>query len=331
MARSGLLRREGMRAVRALNGLFALYKPPGVHWKQVRDTVEANLLKALNSAECPRPEYQVRFLPSVTQDVNGTETNLTVAQLPVLANHPRVRGPKFSHLKVGAGDRLDYRSSGVFVLAVGSGNKQLSYLHDCHLTKEYTVKGSFGMATEDFTDTGRLIEKTTYDHITRDKLERIIAVIQGSHQKALIMYSGIDLQSQEAYELACRGMLRPMNKSPPIITGIRCIEFCLPNFILEVQCVHETQQYLRKIVHEIGLELKSSAVCTSVRRTRDGIFTLDDALIRTNWKLQSISTAIQRNQPRVEAALLKDSWRHSGISGEDMPAGVLQRFPLPRN
>ncbi|XP_062929961.1 mitochondrial mRNA pseudouridine synthase TRUB2 isoform X2 [Mobula hypostoma] len=281
MARSGLLRREGMRAVRALNGLFALYKPPGVHWKQVRDTVEANLLKDLNSAECPRPEYQVRFLPSVTQGVNGTETNLTVAQLPVLANHPRVRGPKFSHLKVGAGDRLDYRSSGVF------------------------------------------------DHITRDKLERIIAVIQGSHQKALIMYSGIDLQSQEAYELACRGMLRPMNKSPPIITGIRCIEFCLPNFILEVQCVHETQQYLRKIVHEIGLELKSSAVCTSVRRTRDGIFTLDDALIRTNWKLQSISTAIQRNQPRVEAALLKDSWRHSDISGEDMPAGVLQRFPVP--
>ncbi|XP_051893102.1 mitochondrial mRNA pseudouridine synthase TRUB2 [Pristis pectinata] len=322
-----------MGAVRALSGLFAVYKPAGVHWRRVRDAVEARLLKDLNSSERPIPQHQVRFLPSVTQAENGTETNLTVVQLPVLANHPRVTGPKFVHLKVGVGHRLDWRSSGVFVLAVGSGNKQLSYLHDCHLTKEYTVKGSFGTATEDFSDTGRLIERTTYDHITRDRLERIIAVIQGSHQKALIMYSGIDLKSQEAYELACRGMLHPLNKSPPIITGIRCIEFSLPNFSLEVRCVHETQQYLRKIVHEIGLELKASAVCTSVQRTRDGIFTLDDALIRTNWKLQSIAIAVQRSQPRVQAALQEHRWRLTDISKEDVSTGdkarVLERCRVP--
>ncbi|XP_078282350.1 uncharacterized protein LOC144608452 [Rhinoraja longicauda] len=308
-----------------LRGIFAVYKPPGVHWRSVRGNVRGGLLHELNASECPLPHDQIRFLPEDQPGCKWLRNNLTVTKLPALANHPRVRGPRFVGLRIGAGHRLDWRSSGVFVLAVGSGNKQLSYLQDCHLTKEYTVHGSFGLATEDFSDTGRLIEKTTYDHITRDRLERIIAVIQGSHQKALITYSGIDLKSQAAYELACRGMLRPMHKSPPIITGIRCSEFSLPNFTLEVQCVHETQQYLRKIIHEIGLELKSSAVCTRVRRTRDGVFTLDDALIRTDWKLQQISSAVQRSQPRVAAALREESWRHTALSG----GSVSERWPVP--
>ncbi|XP_067834841.1 mitochondrial mRNA pseudouridine synthase TRUB2 [Heptranchias perlo] len=312
---------------RTLHGLFAVYKPPGVHWKRLRDTVETNLLKDLNSLKQPLPRQQIRFLPSSIEGENGTETSLTVVQVPVVADHPRVKGPKFVDLKVGAGHRLDMRSSGVFVLGVGNGNQQLTHLYNCHLTKEYTVKGSFGTATEDFSDTGRLIEKTTYDHITRDRLERIIAVIQGSHQRALLTYSGVDLKSQEAYELASRGLLHPLQKSPPIITGIRCVHFSPPSFTLEIQCVHETQQYLRKVVHEIGLELKSSAVCTQVRRTRDGVFTLEDALIRTHWDLQSVQAAVQASRPRVEDKLREDSWRYTDISGEDTAAGGQRQSP----
>ena len=40
----------GTRAVwmfRRLEGLFAVYKPPGVHWKLVRDRIESNLLKGM--------------------------------------------------------------------------------------------------------------------------------------------------------------------------------------------------------------------------------------------------------------------------------------------
>lgn len=70
--------------------------------------------------------------------------------------------------------------------------------------------------------------------------------------------------------------------------------------------MHETQQQLRKLVHEIGLELKTTAVCTQVRRTRDGFFTLNDALLRTQWDLRSIQDAIQTAAPRVAAELEKN-------------------------
>lgn len=96
---------------------------------------------------------------------------------------------------------------------------------------------------------------------------------------------------------------------------------CTPMRPTEVQCVHETQQQLRKLVHEIGLELKTTAVCSRVRRTRDGLFTLDDALLRTQWDLQNIQEAIQAAAPRVVAELEKNLRPHSGTQQLPGPAG----------
>ncbi|KAK1122513.1 mitochondrial mRNA pseudouridine synthase Trub2-like [Acipenser oxyrinchus oxyrinchus] len=220
------------RVYRSLQGLFAVYKPPGVHWKLVRDTVETSLIRDLNSLGSPAPRQAIRFLPGRSEGTDRSELTLTAARLPVLADHPLVKGPEFHGLKVGAGHRLDVRSSGVFVLGVGHGNKLLTDMYSCHLprysagagscralTAEYTLQGLFGKATDDFSDSGRLIEKTTLDHISRDKLEKILAVIQGTNQKALLAFSGVDLKSQEAYELAVKGLLRHLQKTPPIITG----------------------------------------------------------------------------------------------------------------
>ena len=48
----------------------------------------------------------------------------------------------------------------------------------------------------------------------------------------------MDLESQEAYELAVRGLLRPFGEDlPPLILNIRCIHFEPPDFELgEYQC-----------------------------------------------------------------------------------------------
>ncbi|KYO23227.1 putative tRNA pseudouridine synthase 2 [Alligator mississippiensis] len=289
----------------AVHGLFAVYKPGGVAWPRVRDAVETRLLAGLNSLEQRSSRQHVRFLPGFVEGEAGKELTPVATRLPVLADHPLVKGPRFTHLKVGAGHRLDVKSSGVFVLGVGQGCRLLTDMYNAHFTKDYTVRGLFGKATDDFSDTGKLIEKTTFDHITSEKLERILAVIQGSNHKALLTYANIDLKTQEAYELAVKGLLRPMEKSPPLITAIRCLEFAPPEFQLEIQCLNETQQYLRKIVHEIGLELKSTAVCTQVRRTRDGFFTLDKALLRTHWDMENIQKAIQDSRLTVQTELEK--------------------------
>ncbi|XP_055768664.1 pseudouridylate synthase TRUB2, mitochondrial-like [Salvelinus fontinalis] len=94
------------------------------------------------------------------------------------------------------------------------------------------------------------------------------------------LYSKVDMNNQEAYELAAKVKLRPDGKSPSIMIGLRLLHFQPPHFTLEVQCLNETQQYLCRILHEVGLELCSTAVCKGVRRTRYGPFTVQQALTR---------------------------------------------------
>ncbi|KAM4588393.1 pseudouridylate synthase TRUB2, mitochondrial [Odontesthes bonariensis] len=285
-----------VRMFRRLEGLFCVYKPSGVHWKLVRDTIATNLLKGVNATPSSRslPD-EVRFLAhpnSETETAKGL--TLSAALVPVLSKHPLVTGPEFQDIRVGVGHRLDAGSSGVMVLAVGNGNKTLNDLYGTRVTRDYTLECELGAATHNFSDTGRVVEKTTFDHVTQDKLERVIAMLEGANQKALKMYSNVDMSSQEAYEMAVQGLLGPEGKSAPILTGLRCIRFQPPNFTLEVQCLNETQKYLRKVVHEIGLELRSTAVCKGVRRTRDGLFTVQEALTRNHWTAADVMRAIQQ-------------------------------------
>lgn len=284
-----------IRVFRRLEGLFCVYKPPGVHWKLVRDGVEANLLKGLNATpSLPLPQ-EVRFLAHPVSETEAPKgLTLSVSSVPVLSKHPLVTGPEFQRIKVGVGHRLDAFSSGVLVLAVGNGNKTLNDLYRTRVTRDYTLEGEFGTATDDFSHTGRVVERSTYGHITQDKLDRVLAMLQGANQKALLMYSNMDMHSQEAYEMAVQGLLGPEGKSEPILTGLRCVHFQPPNFTLEVQCLNETQKYLRKVVHEIGLELRSTAACKGVRRTRDGPFTLQDALTHHHWTVSDVTQAIRQ-------------------------------------
>ncbi|XP_068451290.1 pseudouridylate synthase TRUB2, mitochondrial [Clinocottus analis] len=284
-----------IRMFRGLEGLFCVYKPSGVHWKLVRDSIETSLLKGLNDTPCQPLPQRVRFL---TQPVSKTEASkgltLTATSVQVLSKHPLVTGPEFQHVKVGVGHRLDAFSSGVLVLAVGNGNKALNDFYRTRVTRDYTLEGEFGTATNDFSHKGKVVERSTYGHITQDKLDRVLAMLEGANQKALLMYSNVDMRSQEAYEMAVHGLLGPDGKSQPILTGLRCVRFQPPNFTLEVQCLNETQIYLRKVVHEIGLELRSTAACKGVRRTRDGPFTLQDALIRHHWTASDVAQAVRQ-------------------------------------
>lgn len=43
---------------------------------------------------------------------------------------------------------------------------------------------------------------------------------------------GVNMQSQEAYELAVQGMVRPNSKDVPYFYSIKCIDFQRPDFTL---------------------------------------------------------------------------------------------------
>lgn len=69
--------------------------------------------------------------------------------------------------------------------------------------------------------------------------------------------------------------------------------------------MNETQRYLCRILHEVGLELRSTAVCKGVRRTRDGPFTLQHALTHQHWTSPDVIQAIRQYRSSRKASKAK--------------------------
>jgi len=136
------------------------------------------------------------------------------------------------------------------------------------------------------------VQRSTYSHIRQASMDSLLASIQFSHQAISFRFSGIDMKSQAAYELASKGLVRPIGETKPIIYSIKCSKFSLPHFTLEIHCINETEEFLAELVHQIGIYLKSLAVCTGLRRTQFGHLSVEAALLRKHWTLEHILSNI---------------------------------------
>lgn len=152
----------------------------------------------------------------------------------------------------------------------------------------FHATGKLGSSTENNFSDSRVIERASYDHVYVEKLTALVSSIQGSHQRKAFEMCGVDMQSQAAYDLAVQGLIRPAKNDIPVIYSVRCLDFRKPYFTLEIFSINEKEDYLARLIHEIGLSLRTHAHCVKLRCVRHGIFTVDDALTRERWNLQEI-------------------------------------------
>lgn len=73
------------------------------------------------------------------------------------------------------------------VVGVGEiGKRQLRHLGKLLLPRRYFVKGQFGQASLSHSKFSKVVDRSTYDHITEDKVNRLLTQIQGAHRNACI-------------------------------------------------------------------------------------------------------------------------------------------------
>lgn len=56
----------------------------------------------------------------------------------------------------------------------------------------------------------------------------------------------------------------------------------------EIHAINETCEYMAELINDIGLKLKSNAVCVHIHRIRHGHFTLEDTLLHKDWNISGI-------------------------------------------
>lgn len=70
-------------------------------------------------------------------------------------------------------------------MGINEGTK-LSYLvNEARLTRAYKLHGELGKATDTYFWNGKTVERTTFGHVTREKIDSVVAHIQAAHQKAM--------------------------------------------------------------------------------------------------------------------------------------------------
>uniref|UniRef100_A0A7E4UMK1 TruB_N domain-containing protein n=1 Tax=Panagrellus redivivus TaxID=6233 RepID=A0A7E4UMK1_PANRE len=185
-------------------------------------------------------------------------------------------------------NELEPSSSGVCAFAVGPECYEIDSLRQRAWINSYRMEAKLGEETEKHAIRGRIIVRAEWDHVTRHKVEKLLTRLRAQYKRASFKLAEVDLQSQEAFELARRGAPRPKILDSPIVYDISVSSFRTPYFSMNLQVTGETDYFLRALVHEIGLSVGSTACTKKLQRIRLGPFGVDHALLEKDFGLKSI-------------------------------------------
>lgn len=176
--------------------------------------------------------------------------------------------------KAGHAGTLDPLATGVLVVCLNEATKITRFLMD--LDKEYAVRLKLGESTDTYDSTGRTIEQKDYQGIRESDIREIMSAFQGRIRQTPPMYSAIKMQGHTLYKLARKGITLDVPEREVTISGIDFITFDPPFLDLIISCSKGT--YIRSFCNDLGNALGAGAHMTALKRTRVGIFGIEDAV-----------------------------------------------------
>ena len=194
----------------------------------------------------------------------------------------------YRRIKVGHAGTLDPLATGILLVCIGRATKLADALQAEE--KEYTADVMLGATTPSY-DLEHPEDRTyPWEHVTREAAEEALRSLTGERLQEPPLFSAKKIEGTRAYELARAGETTRLRKSLITIYEMNIEEFDLPRMRIRVRCSKGT--YIRSLAREIGEALQSGAHLTSLRRTRSGGFTLENAWDLEEFlkKLQNIET-----------------------------------------
>ena len=186
----------------------------------------------------------------------------------------------YRRIKVGHAGTLDPLATGILLVCIGRATKLVDALQAEE--KEYVADVMLGATTPSY-DLEHPVDRTyPYDHITREAVLEALRTLEGERLQEPPLFSAKKIDGTRAYELARAGETTEtveLRKTLVNLYEIELLEYDLPRIRIRVRCSKGT--YIRALAREIGEALGSGAHLTSLRRTRSGGFTTEQA-----WQLE---------------------------------------------
>ena len=186
----------------------------------------------------------------------------------------------FNANKNGHAGTLDPFATGVLPVAFGEATKLIPYVTDG--TKEYEFVLCFGAETASG-DTESEIINTCEKIPTKEEILSVLHEFVGEIRQVPPAYSAIKINGQRAYDLVRQGKDVEIPERIVSIYDLQLLEMIAYNQAkFKVQCSKGT--YVRTLGMDLAKKLGSLGHLRELRRTKCGVFSIDDTILLEKLK-----------------------------------------------
>jgi tRNA pseudouridine55 synthase len=220
--------------------------------------------------------------------------------------------------RVGHAGTLDPMATGVLVIGVGRATRLLGHLalHD----KDYEATIRLGVTTTTDDAEGDVVEQTDASAVTDDDVHAFMAKLTGEIDQVPSSVSAIKVGGVPAYTKARAG--EAVELAARRVTVSKFDVHARRGADLDVVVTCSSGTYVRALARDLGAALGVGAHLTALRRTRVGVFSIDEAKaldeLAADFGVVPLSDAVAAAFPRLD---VDDETRQRLIYG--------QRLELP--
>jgi tRNA pseudouridine55 synthase len=175
--------------------------------------------------------------------------------------------------RIGHTGTLDPQASGVLLACVGKATKVVQFLSS--YDKEYEAKIKLGTTTDSYDAQGEVTDQRDCSGVTTDQIRKAADSFRGKIWQLPPLHSAIKYKGKKLYQYARAKEKVELRKRPVEIKAIQVSDVDMPYASLSITCSKGT--YVRSLAHDLGGKLGCGAHLFSLRRTRVGPFTLQQA------------------------------------------------------
>ena len=326
-----------------LHGLVCLYKPPGQPLNKLLQLLRFNLARDLNSLERSLDgEEQGRL--AVAGQLQSSElvgagqhqTSELVEARRDYSSHPGVLGLGYEarDVKVVPVNSLGEESSGVVVCGVGRGGaRQAGRLRSARQLTTLQVTLELGRATAGGWAGGKTRHCHSWRHLVGrpGRLEQTLAGLAAQHRTRAWEVAGVAPDTEEGYQQALQGPVRPAMLSETLIYSARLTSFDLPRVTIQLECVENqhdlAQEAVVRLVEEIAVKCKTVGHTVGLRCAAVGPWTAEHSLLHKQVRLQQVLDNININRQLISRVWPDGIHHQKGVARlRQEPATKLGQF-----
>ncbi|HBA37276.1 MAG TPA: tRNA pseudouridine(55) synthase TruB [Firmicutes bacterium] len=174
--------------------------------------------------------------------------------------------------KVGHTGTLDPLATGVLVLTIGKSNKLCNILISEY--KEYEATFILGYETDTLDIEGKVLFESDAS-CSDEQIVDAISSFQKKYEQEVPLYSAVKVGGKRLYEYARCGIDVVLPKRE---VDIRKIEVISIDEEIKIRCCVSKGTYIRSLIRDIGRKLGTYATMSALRRTKQGNFSIEDAV-----------------------------------------------------